>query len=144
LKPPDYEDTPSITFKSLSKSTVFEDSTVEVNDTMTITYSDSLLITLAFTDGDGDLGPTDPDDAEVNIFLTDSRDGSVKPYVMPLLTPDGSVRAISGEITIAVTSFACQPGVDENKFRYSIKIKDRAGHESNSVEPEEITSDCQD
>lgn len=133
LKPPDYDESPTITFKSLSKTEVQEDS---------INVSDSLQLTFSFTDGDGDLGALNNLDSTLNIFLTDSRDNSIKEYQIPTLTPDGSVKAISGDITITIKSFACQPGFDTDPFTYAVKIKDRAGHESNTIQTDQITIDC--
>jgi hypothetical protein len=142
LKPPDYDEAPTIEFVSWSKNTVFEDSTFVVNGTE-VTASDSLLLVFKFTDGDGDLGPLDQNDPATNIYLTDNRDQSVKEYQMPRLTPDGSIKAISGEITVAITSFACQPNNGEDQFHYTVQIKDRAGNLSNTFDTPPITIDCQ-
>jgi len=133
LKPPNYDAAPTITFKSISKTTVNEDSSG---------VSDSLQLVFSFTDGDGDLGAASDNDTTNNVFLTDSRDNSVKPYHMPRLTPEGSVKAISGDVTINIGSFACRPGFENDPFTYKIVVKDRAGHESNAVQSEQITIDC--
>ena len=134
LKPPEYPVAPTIEFLSWSKTTVKEDS---------VDVTDSLQLVLSFTDGDGDLGAASEDDTTLNVFLIDSRDNSVKTYQMPRLTPEGSVKAISGEVTITISSFACRPGYEEDAFTYKVKVTDRAGNPSNEVQTEPITIDCQ-
>ncbi|MCY7363519.1 MAG: hypothetical protein LH629_15840, partial [Ignavibacteria bacterium] len=84
INPPEYNVVPAITFKSISKTIV--------NET-----TDSVDITFSFTDGDGDIGPANSDDVTLDIYLTDSRDNSIKYYQLPYITPAGNVKAISGE-----------------------------------------------
>src|SRR5687767_10623774 len=116
LKPPDYDEVPVIEFVSLSKSVVQE---------ATLTSTDSLLLTFSFTDGDGNLGASDDQDTMSNVFLTDSRDNSTKFYQVPNLTPEGNVKAISGEVSIAIGPFTCSAGVDSDVVVYTIVVKDR-------------------
>jgi hypothetical protein len=130
IKPPDYGEVPVIEYKSISADTVNEN-------------TDSLIIVFSFTDGDGDVGPTDDQDSTINLFLIDSRDNSIKEYQLPNITPGGNVKAISGEVTVKVESFACQPGNEFDQMTYTIQIKDRAGHLSNTINTDPITIDCQ-
>ncbi len=129
IKPPNYSDTPSITFVRFSKSSIKA-------------FSDSIQLVFTFTDGDGDIGPLNKNDTTLNLFLTDSRDNSVKKYQLPNITPSGSVKAISGEVTVTIGPFACKAGVDTDQLTYTIRIKDRAGHMSNSVTTSPLTLDC--
>ncbi len=120
IKPPDYSKVPSITFMRFSNPTVQA-------------FSDSVQLVLSFTDGDGDIGPLSDNDTTLNLFLTDSRDNSVKKYQLPNITPSGSVKAISGEITVTIGPFACKAGVDTDQLTYSIRVKDRSGNLSNAA-----------
>jgi len=130
IKPPDYGDTPTIEFLSMSKSTV-----VEGTDTVEIYFK--------FTDGDGDLGPLNDQDSTINLFLIDSRDNTAKPYQLPNLTPGGNIKAISGEVTVKVRSFACRAGYENDEIRYTIYVKDRSGNQSNTIQTDPIIIDCQ-
>lgn len=130
INPPDYGAVPVIEYKSISKQNVSEG-------------QDTLIITFSFTDGDGDLGPASQMDTMLNIFLTDSRDQSVKTYQMPNLTPPGNVKAISGDIAITISPFTCMAGVAQDQLSYTIKVKDRAGNLSNSIQTEQIFIQCQ-
>jgi hypothetical protein len=64
--PPDYPNEPVITFKSISRNYMKQNSN---------SLADSLLLTFSFTDGDGDLGSND----SVGVFIKDGRDGFEKP-----------------------------------------------------------------
>jgi hypothetical protein len=129
IKPPDYSIVPNITFLRFSQNTVQA-------------FSDSVKLVFSFTDGDGDIGPIDKNDTTLNLFLTDSRDNSVKKYQLPNITPSGSVKAISGEVTITIGPFACKAGVDEDALTYTIRIKDRAGNMSNAAVSTPLTLIC--
>ena len=130
IKPPDYSDTPNIEFLSMSKSTAEEG-------------ADTVEIYFKFTDGDGDLGPLNDQDSTINLFLIDSRDNTTKPYQLPNLTPGGNIKAISGEVTVKVKSFACRAGFENDELRYTIYVKDRAGNQSNTIQSDPIIIDCQ-
>jgi len=126
IKPPQYSVTPHIDFKSFSKNVVKEN-------------TDSLLLVFSFTDGDGDLGPINTSDTTLDIFLTDSRDNSIKRYQMPNITPEGNIKAISGDVTIAISPFATRAGHTTDQLSYTIQIRDRSGHLSNTTQTSQIT-----
>jgi hypothetical protein len=128
--PPTYDPIPSIEFINVSKSSILENV-----DTTSISFS--------FKDGDGDLGPAFDGDTSLRVFLIDSRDLSIKKYQFPYLTPNGSVKAISGEASIKVEGFACSAGVNQDQLTYTIYIEDRVGHKSNSIQTTPINIDCQ-
>lgn len=129
IKPPDYSEVPEITFVRFSKPAVQA-------------FSDSVQLVFSFTDGDGDIGPIAESDTTLNLFLTDSRDNSVKKYQLPNITPPGSIRAISGEVTVTIGPFACQAGVETDQLTYTIRIKDRAGNFSNPALTTSLGLDC--
>ena len=112
---------PIITFESASK-------------TILAAGQDSLVLTISYTDGDGDLGENNPD--ALNCFVQDSRSPALL-YRLRIkqLAPDGSKIAINGKLDLVIPPTGL---VDDSKAEetavFSIKITDRAGHESNLVE----------
>jgi hypothetical protein len=147
VQPPDYPIEPIITFKSLSKKQMPQRNL----------GTDSVAITFSFTDGDGDLGF---EDNENSIFLTDTRDNVEKlPYSIPFVGLQGVGNGISGDITVIFannltcciysidsgripcdTSFRVPDAFDTLSFK--IRIKDRAGHFSNTIETDPLYLKC--
>jgi len=150
VQPPDYPLEPVIEYVGLSKNLMQQGTGNE----------DFLFVTFSFTDGDGDLGypETDP---TASVFIRDSRDSFGKPPLqLPYVEPQGAGNGISGEIMIKLPTVCCiyiDPIDPDNKlacedvpstmtfdtFHYFIKIRDRAGHESNEIKTEAITLKCQ-
>ena len=146
VQPPNYPIEPVIQYIGLSKTQMKQGTG----------YQDSLFVTFSFTDGDGDLGypATDP---TPSVFIRDSRDSFPKPPIqLPYVEPQGAGNGISGEITIKLpttcciyingqgSKFACEDvtQIQFDTFFYYIKIRDRAGHESNEIKTEAITLRC--
>ena len=126
IDPTEISDTPSITFISLTPNPA-------------IKYQDVIKITFDYIDGDGDLGENTPD--VKNLFITDSRNGVVYEKRINQLGPDtASVIAIKGSIIVDLSP---QGFVDDNHTTetatYSIYIKDRAGHQSNTIQTTTLT-----
>jgi hypothetical protein len=149
VKPPDYPDEPVITDVMVNRNTISQASQNGPIDT--------LIITIAFTDGDGDLSD---DETEPNIELIDSRDSTVIPNRIPSINEQGTENGIRGEIKILIPNktggskgICCifpdrricsvDPRYPTNTYHYSVRIKDRAGNWSNSMDTEDITILCQ-
>jgi len=126
LNPPDYSVIPAITFDSISSTTA----RVGI---------DSITFLIDFTDGDGDLGSS----AIPNLFFLDSRTGYTDSFKIPNLTPEGNVKAISGVIAYAASSFNCIPGKTFDTLYYTIYVEDRAGNKSNQIVTPQIILQCQ-
>jgi hypothetical protein len=119
--------TPEIKFLSLDKYS-------------NVSSQDSLVLSFSFTDGDGDLGSKPEDVNARDIFLRlfeFKNDVFVEPalgapleYRMPYLEPRGNNSSLKGEVKINVDYNILQPN---DTIRYEIYIKDRAGHQSNTV-----------
>ena len=111
-------DTPEIEFVSMSSSSIQE--------------FDDVTLVISYVDGNGDLGTSDAD--AKSIFVTDNRTSITHEYHLQPLTPDNSDIAIQGELNIHVENIVI---LDQNNnsesTTFSIKIKDRAGNESNAV-----------
>jgi hypothetical protein len=140
--PPNYPDEPVITFKSISRNYLKQNSN---------SLADSLLLVFSFTDGDGDLGSND----SVGIYIKDGRDGFEKPpYKIPYINPQGTGNGISGEISIRLNTTCCTfdngyppcsviPNVPYDTLTYQVYIRDRAGNKSNQIETPPILLYCQ-
>jgi len=132
VNPPDFSSTPEIEFVSVSKNIIRE-------------QSDSINLVFSFKDGDGDLG-VNQKDTSTNTFITDIRSGK-KPftytYRLPYISAKGSIKDISGEVTINIPGVTCVPGKTIDTILYRIQIKDRSGHYSNIVESDKIVVHCQ-
>ncbi|MEM8908469.1 MAG: hypothetical protein AAGD05_11530 [Bacteroidota bacterium] len=143
-QPPDYPDEPIIEYKTMTKNTMLQGS---VNN-------DSLLMTVTFTDGDGDLGEMgDNRDPQSSVYLVDTRiNDTLTPRTIPFVPEQGAGNGISGDMSFTVFTTcciylgqACQVFEDQpiDTVRYLIQIKDRAGNFSNVVESEPIFLLCQ-
>lgn len=146
IRQPDFPNEPIIAYMDMNKLTILQGNKIEAADTLAIRFS--------FTDGDGDLG-TSADSFDV--FLTDSRDGFVNNFKLPVIPDKGSGNGISGEITIRIPntpfnicctypdgSTACQPNsrFPTDTFSYSIQIRDRNNQFSNVIQTETVTIQC--
>jgi hypothetical protein len=93
-------------------------------------YEDSIVFTLFYQDGDGDLGHADPDSA--SLFLVDTRIGTTESYFVPLLAPENAVITIQGELLLTLDRTILIDADSESETVYfQIYLKDRAGNISN-------------
>ncbi len=140
--PPDFPLEPIITYESISTNTINQSAI----------RADSAMITISFTDGDGDLGREDMD--SVDIFIIDNRIDFLQPgFVIPFIGQQGVGKGISGEISFLAPPNCCifenglppcQPSTEFpiDTVTYDIYIVDRAGNESNRVTTEPIFIRC--
>ncbi|GEM_PF-633293 len=125
-----FDEVPAITFISAEPLVVTE-------------LVDSIVIIVGFTDGDGDLGLPEADTTS-DVTVYDKRKGLpdfgdiLYPFRMPVVTPPGNSKQISGEIRLVIQNTLRRPGLATDTVRYSIQIKDRALRASNVVETPEI------
>ena len=117
-------DTPIIEFKSISPATVQE-------------YSDDIIITISYSDGNGDLGENNPDIH--NLFVEDNRNGIVYQFRIPHLAPDNNSIAIEGDFNITINGSGITDESSSQQVNYSIYVKDRAGNKSNTITTSNIT-----
>ena len=100
-------------------------------------FTESVLLEIAYEDGNGDLGFQNPDVLSLNV--QDSRLNTPDFYHIPPLAPDGEEIYIKGTFNVYLnTTFLIGVGSSE-KLTYSVRIKDRAENWSNTVTSEEIT-----
>ncbi len=117
-------DVPQIEFKSISPTTAQE-------------YMDEILITISYTDENGDLGENNPD--VKNLFVKDSRNAIEYKFRIPELTPNGSNISIEGNFEIKINGTGITDGSTSEQVSYAIYVVDRAGNKSNIVTTSKIT-----
>jgi hypothetical protein len=140
--PPDYPIIPHIEYVGVSKDTLRRGPSNQ----------DSTFVTFSFTDGDGDIGHPDT----LDLFVTDTRTNVIeKQFIIPVVPELGASNGIKGKITARFFTTCCVfpdtflnpcTGVDPtflyDKVVYEIFIKDRAGHQSNTIQTEPIFIRC--
>lgn len=115
---------------------------ISIGPEVVIENQDSIVVTISFTDGDGDLGIHESDtvstDVTYKLIAANSEDFDSKAR-LPVITPSGNSKAISGEIELTFQSlFLIDPPFTTDTIQYEIFIKDRAGHESNTILTDKI------
>ena len=159
---PDFQDEPKIEFTGFSKNFV------DASDFNT--DNDTILVSLSFTDGDGDIGHSDgytatnkfladsskcilgrPGDVvdstygvivyNCNALFTDSRTGCTFFYTIPEIPEKGNVKSISGTIDFILSMF-CWNNTQYDTVTFSIRIFDRADHSSNTVTSPPVYIKC--
>lgn len=100
-------------------------------------YKDAVRITLEYTDGDGDLGENVS--GVSNAFVTDSRNNLSYAFRIRQLAPDNSPIALKGTLVIEVPAISLinSSSAEETAY-FTVFIKDRAGHASNSIQTSAI------
>lgn len=146
LQSPEYPIEPQITFKGISKTRMLS--------SLGILRRDSLLLTLSFTDGDGDLGTREGEpNRPIDLFVVDlSSPNTPESFTLPYVAPRGAIKAINGDIRVALYSTCCTvqdvaPCQISKKYPldsvfYEVYIKDRAGNKSNVVKLPPIELIC--
>jgi len=122
-----YPVTPEIAFRSLEKF-------------VSVSQSDSLVLTFSFTDGDGDIGSPESDPARRDVFvkLFEKKNGVFEEailaapleYRIPYLTPRGNNKSLKGDVRINIDYNILQPN---DTIFYKVYIKDRADRKSNEI-----------
>lgn len=103
---------------------------------------DTVFIFFHLQDGDADLG-NDPNGTNYDIYLTDSRDGSVQGMFFPSIDTriEDPNRGIEGTCTIKLLAANLLPRPDHpngDTLHYDVYIKDRAQHSSNHLTTPDI------
>ncbi len=140
---PGFSDVPEISFVSVSKDTLIQNSL----------NTDSLFLTIAFRDGDGDLG-TGQEGVFQNIVLTDTRTGVIfDRFKIPNIPVSGLQSGIEGQIIMKVFTTCCifpdgtPPCLNPSEFPsndlvFSIQMTDDNGNQSNVINTDSILLIC--
>ena len=113
---------------------------LSVSSTSVVQYADSLVFTVQYLDGDGDLGTSDPDATPLELVDQRDPDQLIFGYHLPPLAPAGSEIAIQGELRVVLqNTILLDPDSESETTTFTLRLQDRAGNWSNEVETEEIT-----
>ncbi|MFM9944181.1 MAG: hypothetical protein ACKVQB_03000 [Bacteroidia bacterium] len=100
-------------------------------------FKDSLVITIEYTDGDGDIGETNPDMDDLEI--KDQRLSKPDYYFVKPLTPPNANIKVKGIIAVQIKNTFLLGTADSEITLYEIRLRDRAGNWSNTIKTEVIT-----
>jgi hypothetical protein len=122
-------------------SEIPEISFVSVVPNVVTEYQDSLVFTISYLDGDGDLGQNNTDDD--NLFIQDSRNQVAYGFRIQQLAPDNADISIQGNLNITLPNTAIVNGGASESVTYTIWVVDRSGNESNRVSSSTVTVNAQ-
>ncbi|MBX7109230.1 MAG: hypothetical protein K1X61_11330 [Chitinophagales bacterium] len=93
---------------------------------------DSLLFVVSYIDGDGDLGDYAAD--SLSLWITDNRFPLTEKFHIIPLAPQGSSLVIAGELKVILEHIILKDQTaTSEEATFTVQLKDRAGHWSNSV-----------
>jgi hypothetical protein len=143
-KIPKFSETPNIQYKNIRKVTFFNaDQLID---------ADSIIVGIHFEDGNGDIGFPEDQRSEANtdyfvdvyrqtngVFAIVVFDDSLTfNSNLPLLAPVSASGPLEGDIFHAMTFNYSSTQASDDTLKFVIKLKDRAGNFSNSVETDPI------
>lgn len=145
INAPKYSDIPEIEFIGFS-NLVMDQSPLN---------SDTTVLSISFTDGDGDIGFEMETPGE-NIFIVDNRTNEIYDrFRVPSIPAEGANNGVSGEINMVLLNTCCVfPPQDSipncespvqyptNELSFTVYIQDRAGNKSNEIVTSSITLNC--
>ena len=108
-----------------------------VNPNSVTAFRDSLVFTIGYKDGDGDLGENNAN--ATNLFLTDNRINITYKYRLSQLAPTGSKIAIQGKVAFTLKSTEITDSSSSQAATYNIYVVDRSGNKSNTVTTSSIS-----
>lgn len=115
---------PEIAFVSMSVQSVHE-------------FDERVKVRFSYTDGDGDLGQSDPDD--YTLWVKDARLEGTDGYHIPPLAPEDSEVPIQGELEVELNALFLLGNSGQEETSYTIYVVDRAGNRSNEFTTGTIT-----
>lgn len=105
---------------------------ISVSPTTVHQLSDSIVFTVRYTDGDGDLGFEQADSMSVEVI--DTRFPLTIQYHLQPLAPLSSTLSLTGELPIVLENTILQdPDATQESATFRIRMRDRANHWSNEV-----------
>lgn len=94
-------------------------------------YEDSIYFSIAYKDGDGDLGDTNP--LVKNLFVQDHRIDLTYGYRIAELVPGNANVGIQGELNFSIVNTVLTGTGSSEQVYYRVWIIDRAGNRSNTL-----------
>lgn len=109
-----------------------------VSPTSVTQFVDSIVFVITCWDKDGDIGFDNAD--SMALWLTDNRFPITEKYHIPPLTPDSAEIAIQTQLSVVLDHTILKDTTQTSEIAtFSIKLRDRAGHWSNTVTTGNIT-----
>lgn len=109
---------PAISIKDISTDTIIQ-------------AQDSVVITISYQDGDGDLGESDPD--KPTVFVQDQRLNEPDGLHLAPLTPAGEELSIKGDLKVVLPDLFILGNGQQQTTKMRIWLVDRSGNKSNEV-----------
>ncbi len=117
-------DVPAIEIRQVSPLTIEE-------------FDGNVKVFLKYEDGDGDLGFPEADSLSLEVW--DARLSEPDYYYVPALAPVGESLTIRGELEITLNGTFILGNGQQETTTFTMRIRDRAGHWSNTVVTPTIT-----
>ncbi len=109
-----------------------------VTPTTVHALQDSIVFTISYTDGDGDLGFSDAD--SMSVFITDKRFPLTINFHLQPLSPLNTTISIKGNLPVVLNNTILQNNTSTSESAvFEIVIRDRANHYSNVLTTPAIT-----
>jgi hypothetical protein len=131
------KDTPPFINPPTSTTPVIE--FVDASPSTAKQFSDSIKFTIKFIDGDGNVGDISAD--SLSLYLTDNRDATlVERFHIQPIAPANSTVSVQGKFSILLkNTIILNSNNTSETTTFSIKLKDRAGNFSNTIQTNTIT-----
>lgn len=107
-----------------------------ISETDVVQFENLLVVTLGYTDHDGDLGQGDPDN--LSLRIKDDRLENPDWYHIPPLTPCAGEFDISGTFQVELSPLFLLGSGTQESTQFTIQIRDQAGNWSNPVQTPEV------
>lgn len=104
---------------------------ISISSTKLKQFTDSLVVTLKYKDGDGDLGDVSAD--TLSIYVRDSRLSKADYYHLFPLSPISNKLSIDGLLNIKIKNIFLLSTSPSETTKFEIKLKDRAKNWSNTI-----------
>ncbi|MBR9922015.1 MAG: hypothetical protein GYB31_14335 [Bacteroidetes bacterium] len=120
---PVFDEVPAIYFEGVSQDTIVQ-------------FTEQLIVSIRYEDGDGNLGTSDPD---INsIFVQDSRLENPDEYYLPPLAPEDAQISITGTYNLKLSPTFLLGNGSQEIMDLEIYMVDRAGNQSNKINTGQI------
>jgi len=108
---------------------------ISVNPTQVVSFRDSIVFEVEYTDGDGDLGSMTED----NFFIEDDRIQVTHGFRVQEIVPNGERVPITGSLRITLPNTLITDGSSSQQVTFTLHMIDQAGNESNRVSTPPVT-----
>jgi hypothetical protein len=125
------DDEPAFRFTNIPNVT-----SVSTNVSGIRAWQDSIVFTIGYNDGDGDLGENK--EGVENLFIRDNNTGVTTGFRVPQLAPGNSKIKIQGTLEVVLRSVG-KNGTGSETTAFTVWIVDRSGNKSREMTSEKVT-----